>query len=77
MITVLSSLTVIPLHMKHKSINAQYIFENRKAVVETVKRTVSQSEHCVFNFFEVCVMVISSVYFFAGLERYCVVKVDF
>ena len=69
--------------MKHKSINAQYIFENRNiskmclAVVKTVKRTVSHSEHCVFNLFEVCVMMLNSVYFFAGLERYFVVKVDF
>ena len=53
--------------MKHKSINAQYIFENRKiskmclVVVKTVKRTVSHTEHCVFNFFELCVMMLNSV----------------
>ena len=38
----------------------------------------SHTLNIVFSIFlVVCVMKLSSVYIFAGLERYCVVKVDF
>ena len=35
---------------------------------ETVKGTVSHSEHCVFNSFVLCLMMLSSVYICAVLQ---------